>query len=130
MMQVAEENTKLMKVKERISTIKENLGMPVITSPELLVATQEEHELRKSFHPGFVISFDNFDFQLNKIKTTTGSTTKWWKTELLATPLMSEKLILRICKYPKHQVSSQFVQSAESMFGLHNFDIKNFSLIL
>ena len=55
-----------MKVKERISTIiiKENLGMAEITSPELLAATREEHELRKSFHPGFVISFENLDFQL------------------------------------------------------------------
>ena len=55
-----------MKVKERISTIKENLGMAVITSPELLAATREEYELRKSFHPGFVISFDNLDFQLKR----------------------------------------------------------------
>ena len=49
-----------MKVKERISTIKENLGMAVITSPELLAATRKEH------HSGFVISFDNLDFQLNR----------------------------------------------------------------
>ena len=55
-----------MKVKERISTIKENLGMAVITSLELLAATREEHELRKTLHPGFVISFDNLDFQLNR----------------------------------------------------------------
>jgi len=64
--QISEENTKLMKVKERISTIKENLGMAVITSPELLAATLEEHESRKFFHPGFVISFDNLDFQLKR----------------------------------------------------------------
>ena len=40
--------------------------MGVITSPELLAATQEQHELRKSFHPGFIISFDNLDFQLKR----------------------------------------------------------------
>ena len=55
-----------MKVKDRISTIKENLEMAVITSPELLSATREEQELRKSFHPGFAKSFDNLDFQLEE----------------------------------------------------------------
>jgi len=55
-----------MKVKERISKIKENLGMAVITLPKLLAATWEEHELRKSFHPGLVISFDNLDLQLKR----------------------------------------------------------------
>ena len=40
--------------------------MAVINSPELLTATKEEHELRKSSHPGFVISFDNLDFQLKR----------------------------------------------------------------
>ena len=40
--------------------------MAVITSPELLAATPEKHGSRKSFYPGFVISFHSLDFQLKR----------------------------------------------------------------
>ena len=126
-----------MKVKEKISTIKENIEMAVITSPELLAATREEHELRKSFHPGFVISFDNLDFQLkNMTKDNQNQDCHWVNHQMVKNLVSGNSLHVRktdpedIVNIPNTKVSSQFVRAAESTFGLHNFDIKNFSLIL
>lgn len=61
------------KVKENISNIKDKHGIAAINSSELLAARKEEHELAKSSHPGFVISFDNLDFQLKRRNMTKDS---------------------------------------------------------
>ena len=71
--QISEDNIKMKKVKDKILSIKDKLGVPDINSTEVLAAREEECELARSSHPGFVISFDNLHFQLMRRNITKDS---------------------------------------------------------
>ena len=74
---ISSENVMLQRIEEKHSAILTKHASHVSCTSSCIqernYVVKEEHELNKSSHPGFVISFDNLDFQLQRKSITMDS---------------------------------------------------------